>query len=127
VALLDVSEVVLDPDFSTEFSVVRRSAVTDINGETATTEVTTPGVIGTVYPSEPSSVDRRDDGQMIGHAVTIVTQYRLRGPSAGYQPDRVVLEDGITYTVVGVKPWRFGQGFIEAEALAMVAIAPPPA
>lgn len=124
-AYVDVAEVLLDPDLADLFSVVRRTE-TFANGRPVIATVTTPNVVGVVTATGPSGLERRDDGQMMTRQVNIVTQFRLRGPGTGIQPDQIVI-DGNTFTVVDILPFsRFGAGFVEAIAEVMASQSVPP-
>ena len=122
--LIDMTDVLLDPDLADQFDVVRRAEAISAAGRSVVTPTTIPCQVGVVTMASPSDLVRRDDGQMISRRISIVTQFRLRGPGAGSQPDQVVL-GGATYTVYDVLPYnRFGAGFIEALAECMQAAAP---
>ena len=124
--LLDVTEVLNDPDFADVFSVLRRSEAVGNNGRAVITEQQTDGVVGVVTIASPNDLVRFDAGQMTGRGIMIVTTFRLRASAQGVQPDQVIW-DGATYTVKGIDPYhRFGAGFIEALAMSMNASTPPP-
>lgn len=125
--MLDVTEVLFDPDFADMFDVLRQSEVVDDSGRAQIGKTRFPNVIGVVTPTAPDTLQRRDDGQMMPRAVSVVTQFRLRGPSPGFQPDQIVY-DNVTFTVTEiVSLTRFGEGFVEAIALSMNALNGPPA
>lgn len=125
--LIDVTDVLLDPDFADVFSVIRRAEVVDpATGRSVITPTTYHDIVGVVTAAAPGDLDRRDDGQMMARKISIVTQYRLRGPGNGFQPDQIVLGE-VTFTVTEILPYtRFGGGFIQATAESMSAATPAP-
>ena len=116
---LDVSDIVLDPDFADTFSVIRRAQVMGTNGVATTSETTFPNIIGVVTMSSPNDLERRDDYQMMTRSITVVCKFQLQGVVTGYQPD-IILWRGQRHLVKHVSPYpHFGQGFYEAECSSM--------
>lgn len=121
---LDVSEVLFDPDFADVFTVQRRAEAVNTSGRSQVTVTPFIDIVGVITSTDPSDLERRDDGQMMTRTINVVTAFRLRGPSPGFQPDQIV-HDGVTYTVDKILPFtRFGRGFIEAVATSMNAQTP---
>lgn len=133
-ALLDLSEVMFDPDLVTGFTVIRRAETVGNNGRstlvetTITTDpVTGYPIVGIINHAGSAEIIRRDDGTMMSRMIGIITSFRLRGPAPGFQPDIVLLE-GTRYTISEVLPYtRYGSGFVEAVATSMNATDAPPA
>ena len=124
--LIDVSEVLVDPDLASRFTVIRRAETVGSNGRSATTDTSFPNIVGVITMQSASELIRRDDGDMITRKISIVTPFRLRSAADGHKPDQVVL-DGITYTITEILPYhRFGAGFVEALAVSMNATDPGP-
>lgn len=122
--MLDVSEVLFDPDMADTFDVKRRTEVVGQNGRTTVVDTLHPRIVGVILPETPSELIRRDDGQMTTHKMTIISMFRLRAAAEGNQPDHIVY-GGAVYTVTSVMPLsRFGKGFTEAVATYMGASAP---
>lgn len=123
---LDVSDLLFDPDLADRFDVERVAETVGSNGRTTLQRTLHPKIVGVLTPESPADLIRRDDAQMMTHKLSVVTMFRLRGPSIGVQPDEI-LYHGARYTVVSVMPFsRFGKGFVEATATAMASSAPPP-
>jgi hypothetical protein len=122
--LLDVTSVLLDPDFAEPVTVLRRRENNNDYGEVEISEERIP-VIG-VVTSGGSPLERRPDGQIWPYAITVHTIFRLIGPSrdgdrpAGhYQPD-VVLWNGARYLVHRLSDYsNFGAGFVSADCTAL--------
>lgn len=124
---VDVSEVLFDPDLADTFDVLRQAETVTTHGRTELKESLYPNVIGVVTTTSPGELQRRDDGQMMPRKISVVTMFRLRGPSPGFQPDQIQY-CGVRFTVTEILPFsRFGKGFVEALATSMSAINVAPA
>lgn len=122
---LDVSEVLLSPEFASRVRVIRRNETIDANGRATSTPTIFDGVVAVITTSPPGNSDNRDDAQMMPRSIKIRTIFRLRGVGPGINPDLVVA-DGITYTVNSILPWtKFGRGFTSATAISSHATDPP--
>ena len=112
-ALIDVSELLLDPDFSTRFDVVRYTETVGANGRLVKTPTSYLNQVGVIYPSQ-SSLERGPDADVQPKELTVVTKFQLRGITTHNKPD-VVQWRGSEYTVMTVSGYsHFGHGFIEA-------------
>jgi galactose-6-phosphate isomerase len=125
-ATLDVSDVVICEELSDRFDVIRRPEVISQSGRSVTTQVTVPGLLGTIYPSGDNSLVRQADYELGRKTLTICTTYRLQQAAPKHQPD-LVLYRGNQYVVSNVKDWSpFGAGFVEAECSSIIPIDAPP-
>lgn len=118
--LLDVSEVLLDPDF-VDFSLVCRRQVQTTDDDNF--PINTPQEIpftGVVTVDRALEARRMAAGQNINGAILIVTQFRLTqgsksnndGPNL--DADLVIYNGGL-YRVTFVDPYtRYGAGFVQA-------------
>lgn len=114
-ALLNVTEVLLDPLLNSRFTVVRRISSVDAKGRETPVEKLFQGVIGVVTPSSPSDLDRQEDYQTYSRSITVVTKFPLQGSTNTTQPD-IVVWMGSRYLVNHVDSCaQFGPGFYEAE------------
>lgn len=117
--MLSVSELLLDPDFADEFSVVRRSETLSTTGRSIQSSRTYTGVIGVVIPTTPNELDREDSYEVMNRSITVLTKFRLRGEVTNQQPD-VVVWRGDNYVVKAASLFvHFGQGYVKAECLSM--------
>ena len=116
---LDVSDIVLDPDFADTFSVIRRAQSVASNGVVSSVETTFANIVGVVTMASPNSLDRRQDFQVTPRSISVVCKFALQGEVTGYSPD-IILWRGQRHLVKEVSPYpHFGQGFYEAECSSM--------
>jgi hypothetical protein len=117
--LLDVTQILTDPDFADSFAVRRRTDVIDSHGRSVPTEQTFSPVIGVVTANSPSDLDRKEDYQTMSRSITVVCRFALRGETTDSQPDIVVWR-GSNFLVKHVDLYpHFGAGFFQAECSSM--------
>lgn len=124
-AKLDFSDVILDLDLGSRFSVIRRTEVVGSDGRPTITEaLVAENVLGVV--TQGTSGDQVfDDAQRAARQLNVTTKFRLRDTSDGFQAD-VVLFNGLRFTVNSVQPaTHFGTGFVKAKAECQKPAAPP--
>lgn len=118
--LLDFSDIIVDPDFATTFSVIRVSETVGATGRAALAEAQTDNIVGIIV-FDSKGVQPDETGKMGSRQIVCITQFRLREEAPGNQPD-VVLYDGVRFTVNKVEPWtKFGAGFVKANCEAQKA------
>lgn len=110
---IDVSEIVLDPDFAEFITVITRTDTVGTNGRTSQIETQVPNVAAVVVPAGPNDLDRLDDSQRQNRIMQVITSYKLQGPRTGKQPDLIVWR-GDRYIVATSDPWMQGNGFVRA-------------
>lgn len=113
-ALLDVSDILLDPDFlTTGLSVERLAQTVGTNGLAVNTP-TTSTFAGVVTNDKGDVLERIASGERVFGSITIHTRFRLSDGRAGESAD-VVTFGGRRYTVAEVHDWsHFGRGFVAA-------------
>lgn len=113
---LDVSEVLLDPDFAETLTVMRRTEAISGHGRATITEVeVSPAPVGVVIPQNDAPVQRGPDQQTLPSLLQVHTPFRLRSVAPGVQPD-VVIWNGDRYVVNKVYNFsHYGRGFIAAD------------
>ena len=113
--MLDVSDVLLDPDFCETFTVTRRATTVGTNGRTVTTTTTlTP--VGVVTPESPDPFQLETDYEHAKNRLSIITPTELYAATSAYLPDLITWQNS-TYVVKRVSIFQsFGSGFFEAEA-----------
>ena len=117
--LLDVSDIVDDPDFADRFTVVRRKETVDTHGRATVVEQLFKKVVGVVTMGSPNDLDRREDYQNFTRSITVVTRFAVQGVVAGYQPDLIEWR-GTRHLVKHVAPYpQFGRGFYQVECSSM--------
>jgi hypothetical protein len=115
-ALIDVTELLSDPDFVDEFAFARRTQVM-VNGRvTFTTQDST--ALGSVQINAPEVLDRFPDAGRPDHWIRIYTLTRMvaQDEAAGTYGDLVAWQ-GRTYQVKAVDDWsNYGAGYVKALA-----------
>lgn len=112
--LLDVTEVLLDPDFVDTTLVCHRQIQSrDDDNFTTNTQQGIP-FSGVVTVDRSLEARRMAAGQNINGAILIVTQFRLTQGQPGLDAD-IVTYRGRTYRVTFVDPYTaYGAGFVQA-------------
>lgn len=119
--MIDVTEVLTDPDLMTKFTVTRRPEVVTSKGRSSVpAPETIQNVAGVICAASPDDLDRLPEADLSQRHISIVTQFRLRIASRvgaqNYKPDLVTWENG-TYQVLSVDPYpHSGPGFVQAIA-----------
>lgn len=121
--LLDVSDVLTDPDFADTFTVYRQAVTVGNDGFSVRTE-TTFSAVGVVTPDMWSTLQRAPEGSNVSEIITVITQFRLTSSVDGYDADEIAW-NGKRYVVIAVGDCtRYGAGFVEASA-SLKGMAPP--
>ncbi|WP_414162881.1 head-tail adaptor [Superficieibacter sp. BNK-5] len=111
---LDVSDVLLSPEFYDPNLWYRRNAQT-VDNDGFTTNTPLRQQFGGVVTVDRSLEARRmQSGQVIAGAILIITQTRLISGKTGLDSD-IVEYEGADYRVTFVDPYtRYGAGFVQA-------------
>lgn len=125
--LLDVSEVLSDPEFTETITVIRRAIVMVKGRATVPAPVTYNDVVAVVN-SGVSNLDRASgDQQNMPNKISVHTQFFLQGPAPGFEPDYVVYR-GDNYIVTSLDDYsKYGDGFVRADCASVASIDSPPA
>jgi len=124
--LLDVNDLLTDPDLADLFDVIRRAEVVGANGVVTTVDKTFKNVVGVVTASSPTDLERAEDFETMTRSITVVTSFQLQGAVTGYQPDIIVWR-GTRHLVKHIQPYpHFGRGFVEAECSSLSNTDPRP-
>ena len=111
---LDVSSILLDPDFADRFTVIRRIETVGQTGRSSTSNQTFPNIVGVITAADPTDLERREDFQSTPRLISIVTKFKLQGEVKGRQPDLVSwIGDNFLVKKIDIYT-RFGTGFIQA-------------
>lgn len=114
-ATLDVSDVLLSPEFTDNYSIQRNVETVDIHGRSITTPTTTAS-FGVVTMASGADLKRYPELQMLERVLSIVTKTRLQSAVNGAQPD-IIIWRGDNYVVKALDPYpQYGQGFYQAIA-----------
>lgn len=121
--LLDVSDVLLDPDFADTITVYRQAVTTGDDGRATRAEMVT-STIAVVTPDQWSTLQRQAEGSNVSETITVITKFRLIPSMGGYDADEIAW-NGKRYVVTAVGDCsRYGAGFVEASA-ELKGMAPP--
>lgn len=114
-ALLDVTEVLLDPDFMDMGLVCKRYTQTvGDNGRAVNAETSTP-FAGVVTSDKGDILERIAGGERKKGSITIHTMFRLTAGDGEEIIADVVTWQGRDYTVANVNDYsHFGRGFVAA-------------
>ncbi|WYX08221.1 hypothetical protein WJ973_23650 [Achromobacter xylosoxidans] len=112
--LLDVTEVLLDPDFlDTSLVCTRQTQTTNEYGEAVNAQEAIP-FSGVVTSDQGDILDRIAEGSRIKGSILICTKFTLIPGTAGRDADLVTWQ-GRQYTVSNVNDYTtYGPGFVEA-------------
>lgn len=111
---LDVTDVLLSPEFLDTSLVVKRNEQTVDEDGFAINVVTQTSFSGVVTVDRSLEARRMQAGQVISGAILIVTTYRLTSGNTGLDAD-IVTYQGRDYRVTFVDPYTaYGAGFIQA-------------
>lgn len=111
-ALLDVTDVLLDPDFMDAGLLCNRMTQTVGDDGRAANAVTQTRFAAVVTSDKGDILHRNADGSRIIGSITLHTPFRLTDGAAGRDADEIVWQ-GRTYTVVSVNDYsHFGRGFV---------------
>ncbi|HET6804880.1 MAG TPA: hypothetical protein VFH59_05485 [Frateuria sp.] len=114
--LLDVSEVLLDPDFADSLVCTRQSQTVGNDGMAVNTTTDTD-FVGVVTAASGNNLVRTPEGAYTKGDICIITTYRLRASATGDGMADVVTWNGTRYTVTQVNDYsRYGSGFVWAVA-----------
>lgn len=121
--LLDVSDVLFDPDFADTITVYRQAVTVGDDGRAVRAE-TTIATGAVITPDKFSTLQRLAEGSNVSETITVTTQFRLTSSADGYDADEI-LWNGKRYVVIAVGDCtRYGAGFIEASA-SLKGMSPP--
>lgn len=111
---IDVTEVLLDPDFCETVTVKRIAQSVDVHGRASQTQ-TTFSMVAVVTAGSLSPMLRAEDYELSKNTITVHSKTLLRAPVAGGQPD-IVVWNGNDYVVKKSYNWsHYGAGFTAAE------------
>ena len=111
------------------FTVLRRTEVVDGRGRVVKPPPITTfnKVPGTVGPASPDDLQRLPDLDLSIKTISIVTSFRLQGPSPGMLPDQIIWH-GDSYQIAGMLDFSaYGGGFVQGLAQLVDAQTEPPA
>lgn len=113
-ARIDVSELMVDPDFINSFTIVRRTTTVNQYGENVLAE-TEESSFGSVQGIGKDALKRLPDGVQLSSMKTIYTKAVFKADEAGKYSDQIIW-DSERYNIITVLPWgNFGSGWYEVD------------
>lgn len=110
-ARIDVSELMLDPDFVSSFSIVRRVPTINQYGENVLAETTLSNIKGSVQAAGKETAERLPEGTSLKGFITVFTKTPVYADNVNGYAD-VILWKGLRYNVFQVLQWdNFGAGW----------------
>lgn len=117
-SLVDVSELMDDPDFARTFTLRRPTTTLANEGEVSNT-YDDADLVGIVQPARPDDVQFLPEGVRLANLISVWSASEMiPGDGTGTLPD-VVVVDGQSYRVVKCEPWGgngyfrvFAEGFV---------------
>lgn len=114
--LLDVSDVLDDPDFQTQITLLR-TAVTGMERGRDVKANTSATMLAVVQPATSADLQRLPDASINQGAITIWARFASATDGPTTKADKVEWR-GDTYTVMTVDDWgEFGSGYFRAIAV----------
>jgi len=118
-ALIDVSDLLVDPDFVDEITLVSRVPTVNSMGENSLAETSLVSV-GSVQPASGRTIQKLPDAMRVAN----VSSFWFKGTivaSAPGQYSSVLIFNGQRYQVQTVDNWsNFGEGFCEGTCVAEI-------
>lgn len=113
--LLDVSDILLDPDFADlALTVTRNAQVVGDNGR-AVVSARSQRFGGVVTQDAGTVFERFPDAARVTGSILIHTTFKLRVAGDEYDADIVTDADGARFTVTAIRNYaRYGAGFVVA-------------
>ena len=113
-ANLDVSDVLLDPDFmSIGLICIRITVIVNDKGRPEKTE-TKHKFNAAVTTNDGDKMDRRDDGTLIKGAINIHSRFVLSEGDSESQADEVLWQGRVYIVLQVLSNTQYGRGFIKA-------------
>lgn len=112
-ALLDVTDVLDDPDFLDTTPVLYRRIVAQGQDGTARGEGGSIPFSAVITPDGGQELIQTAEGNQVRSDLTLYTRTALTAGNANFDADLIVWR-GDTYRVIATKSWIFGQAFTEA-------------
>ena len=116
---LDVTDVLLDPDFADTIGVIRRTEVVNSYGEAQVYDKPDFNIIAVVTTPGANELSRLPEYATFTNTISVITKFPLRSASQensadNYQPDLIVYQN-TKYVVNHVDDYtQYGPGFVQA-------------
>ena len=109
-ALIDVSDILLDPDFVNEMQVISRVASVGVNGKNQIVEAPPVATVGSIQPANQKDILRLPESMRLKDLRSFWVKAEIK-TDGGQYPDILVF-NGKRFQVFAVEPWgNFGAGW----------------
>lgn len=123
--LIDVTDLLIDPDFCDDYTIQRVTQGVDNFGRAAETIIELPGY-GSVQPVSNRTLELFPDLERVTGMMQVYTRDTLNAATVTTSPDRIVWQ-GSTYRVQAMSEWpHSGGGFVVAILSLYDLLAPAP-
>lgn len=111
-ALIDVSDILLDPDFIDNLTLVRRTTSVNSMGENVIAE-SSLATVGSVQPASTKQIQRLPEALRLADIRSFFIKAEIKADGSGQYPD-IILFQGKRFQVQSVAPWlNYGAGWNE--------------
>ena len=108
-ALIDVSDLLSDPDFVSYFIIVRSIQSVDNHGRIVEQSVSLPGV-GSIQPADDRTYQMFPEAARVSGSIEVYTRSSLTPPTLSFSADEILWK-GKVFTVMGVLDFtNYGAG-----------------
>jgi hypothetical protein len=117
-ALIDVSDLLVDPDFVDNLQVIRRTAAVNARGENVVSEPTTIATVGSIQPASAKQLQRLPEALRIADVRSFFINLPIVQDGSSNYPD-VIVYGGKRFQVQTAAPWaNYGAGWNEGICVA---------
>lgn len=117
--MINVVELMSDPDFASTFLVRRPRGDRDDAGVFQVLDYTDTSVVGIVQPADPAAVQMLPEGERLGNVIEVWSAAELRASDAAEALSDVLVVDGQSFRVIKSEDWSangyshvFAEGFL---------------
>ncbi len=122
---INPSVLLLDPQFTDNFTVTQRVQTINTYGEVTTTPTVLRNILGVVTPTKRDDLERLPEAQRGNRNLTIYTRQHLNTAAMGLQPDLITWR-GDTFVVRMLLPWTaYGPGWVKAVVASIDSVEAP--
>ena len=101
--MMDISEILEDPDFQVELEIERRTETVDKAGR-GQTQATRSAIIACIQPLTSDELERLPEADRNRESLAVWSRSMLCGTGPNHAPDLIIWQ-GKTYEVTGVEKW----------------------
>lgn len=108
---IDVSELLLDPDFVNDLQLIHRTATVNSFGKNVIVELTPVDTVGSVQPASQKDIMRMPEAMRLKDVRAFWIKAAILTDGSSQYPDIIVFS-GKRFQVFAVEPWNnYGEGW----------------